>query len=46
VKVSVPNKMPMKGLLTYRTFQFSMSSVPQNGTKIFRYRRLPWVTVR
>ena len=36
----------LKGLLTYRTFQFSMSSVPQSGTKnvFFGYQRLPWVT--
>ena len=38
----------MKGLLTYRTFQFSMSSVPQERNKILRlltvtvgYCRLP-----
>ncbi len=36
----------MKGLLTYRTFQFSMSSVPHSrNKKKFSYRRLLTVTM-
>ncbi len=30
---SSTNRTALKGLLTYRTFQFSMSSIPPSGTK-------------